>query len=688
MPTTLVFIDGLAGNQALWTAIGAGACVLGLFALALGVANRRYRVCEARILQEVRRQAFELRQTKHREEFRNRVLAMLVSSHPLGVLLEGVAELASAELIPAGESAGHDDNGRISVPHCVILLKSARACHVAAAPGVPSEWLQSLRRPCAVPFEVWKDGCEFPEPAATPAWNVFFDGLIGARPGWIKTIPVPGDSQPCAVLLLAESAPRMSTEETLAAVARMAQLAIEHSRLFEELQHRASHDSLTGLPNRQLFEDRLGESICEAGGHLAHIAVLALHVGNLKELNDCRGHRAGDLLLMEIASRLQSTVRQGDTVARLSGSEFSILVRKLACADNVQEIAERIALAIRVPWVYQGHSVTAAASIGLAIFPEDGGEVQELQRAAGAAMYYARGLGGDRIQAFGSRNDTLDRVRMDQELRTALREERFTVHYQPQIGAAGQFLGLEALVRLNHPERGQIPPMQFIPVAEESGLIVPLGAWVLNEVCRQIADWERRGFRNLSVAVNVSPVQISRPDFTNQVRDCLERHGVLPARIELELTESLFIGCGQEAQRQMESLRSLGLRLSIDDFGTGYSALSYLHKLEVDAIKLDRSFVQSIDSDANARRLVQAMIGVAQGLGLNVVAEGVETEGQLQALIAAGCPMMQGYLFSRPVPASDVESFLNRNTSAVDDIWRLHQATAIAPEVLCGALPV
>ena len=292
------------------------------------------------------------------------------------------------------------------------------------------------------------------------------------------------------------------------------------------------------------------------------------------------------------------------------------------------------------------------------------------------------------MQSFGARDQTLDRVRLVRELRIALRDRAFAVHYQPKLAADGHFGGLEALLRLEHSALGRITPDQFIPVAEESGLIVPLGAWVLDEVCRQMADWRARGLGLISVAVNVSSVQICRPDFARAVEDCLALHDISPWSVELELTESLLIGGAEEPQRQMRQLRALGIRFSIDDFGTGYSSLSYLHRLPVDAIKLDRSFVQSIDTDPAALRLVQAMISVAESLGLNVVAEGVETEAQRITLIAAGCPMMQGFLFSRPQPASELEDYLGGSTSNLDDLLRIGSGTAHCPDSAAPLLTV
>ena len=272
-----------------------------------------------------------------------------------------------------------------------------------------------------------------------------------------------------------------------------------------------------------------------------------------------------------------------------------------------------------------------------------------------------------------------DGTYLDRALHQALQEDLFSVHYQPKVNSDGVFAGFEALLRLTHPELGDLPPDLFIPVAEASGLIVPIGSWALDEVCRQIAEWSARGFGEILVAVNVSSVQVTRPDFAEQVRECLERRNVSPANVELELTESQALRGADEARVQMKALRAIGVRFSIDDFGVGYSSLSYLHRLQVDAIKLDRSFVQSIDTDDGARRLVKAMIGVAQALELNIVAEGVETEEQRAAVVAAGCPYMQGFYFSRPQPASWFDGLLAARNSSGNDLRRLCAAVVLEP---------
>lgn len=272
-------------------------------------------------------------------------------------------------------------------------------------------------------------------------------------------------------------------------------------------------------------------------------------------------------------------------------------------------------------------------------------------------------------------DNPVEHAYIDRALHQALREGLFRIHYQPKVSSDGVFVGFEALLRLTDPKLGDLPPDLFIPAAEASGLIVQIGAWVLDEVCRQIAEWSARGFGEIPVAVNVSSVQVTRPDFADRVRECLERRNVSPTSVELELTESQALRGADEARAQMKSLRAIGVRFSIDDFGVGYSSLSYLHRLQVDAIKLDRSFVQSIDTDDGARRLVTAMIGVAQALGLNIVAEGVETEEQRAAVVAAGCPYMQGFYFSRPQPAPWFDGLLAALPSSGDELRRLCVST-------------
>jgi diguanylate cyclase (GGDEF)-like protein len=638
-----------------------GAVAIGAFLLCFRQQTRRERGLERSVHQRTE----ELERERSRERARNRILEMLVTNRPLGVILDHIAELIRTE-----------SPGAV----CVIALRQGDRTDVATAPGASPGLLAALETAHAIPFEVWRGWTDFRAPASDPAWKIFMSRLDEPPPGAIRTRLVGTPEVPLgAFLIFDKSNPPPEVEpEVVEHAARLAQVAIEHSRFWDKLNFQAHHDALTGLPNRVLFGQRLLEAVADAEKTRRKLALFFVDLDQLKQINDRMGHRTGDLLLTETAIRMKRAVGAGDFVARIGGDEFNILVGDVADIGEAETLAWRILESVREPVMLEGRAVTTTASIGIALFPDDATDAEDLQREADAAMYCAKEMGRNRVQAFSASNDTLDTVRMDRELKKALRDRLFHVHYQPKVYARGGFAGMEALLRLNHPVHGNIPPNKFIPMAEESGLIVELGAWVLDEVCRQIAEWRADGLGQVPVAVNVSPVQICRPDFASDVEECLRRHRILPQCIELELTESLLIGSGEETQKQMKHLRELGIRFSIDDFGTGYSSLSYLHRLRVDAIKLDRSFVQSIDTDEAARRLVQAMIGVAEGLGLGVIAEGVETEEQRAVLIAAGCPTMQGYLFSRPRPPEELVGYLRKAASDTDDLLRIERACLVS----------
>ncbi len=604
--------------------------------------RRRARSLERAVVDRTR----VLERERARELARSRILEMLLSSRPIGEVLDAVIRLVCSQ---HADSLG------------AILRRCGDCGEIAAAPDLPGEWRAALGEPYAVPFEAWREPLKATRPDRHPAWKIFTGGLNGRTPAAIHTWPIGNPEAPLGVLLLFFCRePSWQHPHIAEEACRMARLALEHSRLSEDLRFQIQHDNLTKLPNRVLYEEHLNLSLRDARTRGRKLAVLYIDLDNFKRINDTFSHRVGDLLLGEVANRITSVLRRGDTASRIGGDEFSVVLNDV----EGEAAAARIALileAIRRPFLIEGYRVETTASAGIAIFPEDGKDPQQLERAADAAMYHAKDLGRDRAEAFATRGATLDRARMEEELRRGLRHGWFVVHYQAKVGADRKAVGFEALVRMNHPEHGLVPPMSFIPIAESSGLIVPLGAWVLDEVCRQMADWMAHGQGRIPVAVNVSPAQICRPDFAQSVKECLARHGVSPWNLELELTEGLLIDPTELVQRQLNELRDLGVQLSLDDFGTGYSSLAYLHRLQIDSIKLDRSFVQSIDTDELALRLVQAMVGVAQGLGLIAVAEGVETEAQRTALLGAGCRVMQGFLFARPKPACELEDLLRMN---------------------------
>jgi diguanylate cyclase (GGDEF)-like protein len=620
----------------------------------------------------VRPRTLELDSERLAETARNEILEMLVSNEPLDAVLDATVRLIQAQIPDAD---------------CAILLRRPRAERLSVTPGFPREWLTALSIPYAVPFEVWRSQRLHREIAANPAWKVFNAQLYRPSPRAIHSLPIGGPSSTLGALLLCYREGKEPSEqdpEFAAPGLRLARIAMEHNRIYHNLHFEAHHDSLTGLPNRALFEERLETSLLEAAVMGRKLAVLFIDMDGFKQINDSFSHRFGDRFLCEIAARMKKAMRPGDIIARIGGDEFTVLADGIAGIGEAEAICERILHAVRQPMVIDGREVAASASIGIAAYPEDGNNAEQLLQHADAAMYSAKDCGRSSIQPFATRDGGIDRFRMNEQLKLAIENDGFVVHYQPKVGVDGTLAGLEALVRMKHSEYGPIPPASFISVAEANGLIVPLGAWVLEEACRQSADWKARGLGRIPIAVNVSPVQISRTGFAAMVEECLARHGVPPASIELELTESLLLGGAHEPKEQMRALRSLGVRFSIDDFGTGYSSLSYLHRLQVDAIKLDKSFVQSIDTDELAYRLVKAMIGVAQGLGLTVVAEGVETQEQRASLIAAGCPYMQGYLFAHPLPADEIETLLRRPMLPHGDLMNLdlslRELTAVAVE--------
>ncbi len=619
------------------------------------LAWRRYRRRETVIERDVAERTRELDSKRLRELEGNRVLEMLVSNQPLGAVLDAVVRLIGSQCPDA---------------LCAIVLKTGSGFEIAAAPDLPGDWLSAMRDSCSLPSDVWRRRIETEQPDRDPAWRAFVGSLSGQAPAAIRTWPIGDSAQPLGVLLLflRESGRFAACDDCIGQLgSHLARLALDQNRVNENLRFQALHDPLTGLADRTLYKERLDRSLAEAEVLGSRLALLFIGVDHLKQINDAFTRRVGDLVLAEIARRMKALLRPADTIARVGGDEFVAVVTDLRDTAETNEIAARILDAIRQPIEIEGRQVEAGASVGFAIFPDDGREAEQLERAADTAMYHAKDLGRNRVQAFAARGEVLDRARMEEELRRGLRHGYFVVHYQPKVRSDRKIVGFEALVRMNHPVHGLIPPSEFISIAEASGLIVPLGLWVIEEVCRQAAAWESVGLGQVPVAVNVSPVQICRPDFAGSVGDCLRRYGIQAANLELELTEGMLISRGSVAQGQLYALRELGVQLSIDDFGTGYASLSYLHRLRFDSIKLDRSFVQSIDTDDLARRLVQAMIGVARGLGLNVVAEGVETEGQRRALIGVGCTQMQGFLFARPKPPAELDELLRLSARAPAD---------------------
>jgi len=444
---------------------------------------------------------------------------------------------------------------------------------------------------------------------------------------------------------------------SLEIAAGMASLAVQHHKVYEQIAYQAQHDSLTELPNRVLFQERIAKAVAAAdtGGSIG-FAILLLDLDDFKQVNDTLGHAAGDALLRQVAHRLRRFVRASDTVARLGGDEFAILLNQIGNYAEAGVVVDKILESLRAPLRLPGKPVVLTASIGISVHPEDGRDAATLLKNADMAMYRAKRAGKDKAERFLQRmaDEMNDRMEMDTRLRTALANREFHVVYQPELRLDGSIVAFEALLRWDSPTLGKVPPMQFIPVAESSGQIVPIGTWVLREACRQCVAWQKSSLPELRMAVNMSVVQLEQRDVADTVRQVLLETGLDPACLQLEITESYLVRDADEAKVQLRSLRSLGLKIAIDDFGTGYSSLSYLRHLPVDTLKIDRSFIIDIAENRRSRSVVEAIIGMAHGLSMNVVAEGVETPDQLEVLTVLSCDVLQGFLFSPPRLAADL----------------------------------
>lgn len=468
------------------------------------------------------------------------------------------------------------------------------------------------------------------------------------------------------IRVLRDDAEMTSTMEVLAnELARTNAALLEAQRqnaeLLAQIAHQAQHDTLTGLPNRALFQDRLERAVVGAARQGAELAVMFIDLDGFKVVNEMFGHHAGDLALVEVARRLEQCLRQSDTVAHMGGDEFAVILTDLRDPEDAARVGRKLIHALEQHVQIGNHEMAVTASIGLSLFPQDGQDAISLARHADVALYRAKQDGKNDLRFFSQEMNAaaLERVQLEARLHGALERGELALHYQPQCEViSGRVLSFEALLRWTHPELGSVPPDRFIPVAEDSGLIVPIGAWVLEEAARQIAAWRLDGFDDVRVAVNVSPVQFARNDFVSSVERTLERHGLEGRHLEIELTERLIVRDMDRASRRLAELRALGVTVSIDDFGAGHSSLSYLTRLPVDVLKVDRSFVGALSTGSDAHRVVQAIVALAHAFGLGVVAEGVETDAQLEVLNALGCERTQGYLLGRPVPALEAVRWL------------------------------
>lgn len=442
----------------------------------------------------------------------------------------------------------------------------------------------------------------------------------------------------------------------------------ERRQAEEGMRHLARHDALTGLPSRATLADRIDQAILHADRRHCPAAVLFVDVDRFKVINDSLGHSAGDEFLIQAARRLRQSVRDEDTVTRQGGDEFVIVLDDVNYGEDVVKVAHKILEAMREPFSVQGTPLHVTVSIGVSLYPADGKDAETLLTNADIAMYRAKDLGRNGHVFYSSEMNAraVERLALENRLRGALERGEFLLYFQPQYDARnGQVLGAEALLRWRNEQGELLPPAVFIPLLEETGLINRVGAWVIDHACEQLAHWHERGWDELRLAINISSRQVSDAALPEQVASALARWKLAPTRLELEITESLLVRQDATTEKVMQRLVDLGVLLAVDDFGTGYSSLSYLHRLSIDTLKIDRAFVTDIPANEDGVAIARAIIGLGQSLHLNLVAEGVETPEQHAFLRELGCHMMQGYLFSRPLPATEFVALLEANRAAV-----------------------
>jgi diguanylate cyclase (GGDEF)-like protein/PAS domain S-box-containing protein len=467
----------------------------------------------------------------------------------------------------------------------------------------------------------------------------------------------------------------ISGEEKVLAIIRD---ITEQRQAEERIFFLAYHDTLTHLPNRHLFKDRMSQALAYAQRHQLLVAVLFLDLDNFKRINDTLGHNMGDLLLQGVGGRLVKCVRRSDsvariemeeltpTVARLGGDEFTVLLNGISNIQNAATIAQRILDVLVQPFMLETHEVFITGSIGITVYPYDSEDVDALLKNADTAMYQAKDQGKNNYQFYAESMNAVafERFTMESQLHQALKHDEFQLHYQPQLDLhSGDMIGVESVIRWLHPERGCVLPEAFIPLAEDTGLILPIGEWVLQNACSEIQELRKAGFPSLSVMVNISSIQLRQKDFTNTVIRATKAHDIDPHFLELELTESILMQNIETTVTKLQELKDIGIRLSLDDFGTGYSSLSYLKRIPIDTIKIDRSFINDIEKKGDSAEITKAIIAMAHSLNLKVVAEGVETEQQLAFLIENRCDIAQGFYISPPLPKDAIIQFLKEGKS-------------------------
>ncbi|MCT4620177.1 MAG: EAL domain-containing protein [Marinisporobacter sp.] len=429
----------------------------------------------------------------------------------------------------------------------------------------------------------------------------------------------------------------------------------------EHIKYQAYHDALTQLPNRELAKDRLNLALAHANKNNEMFSVICLDLDRFKRINDTLGHAAGDMLLQAVARRLRKCMDEGDTVARLGGDEFIIIIEEIKNMKNVIKAVRKIFHAFEEPFLLKDDEIYVTASMGISIYPDDGETTENLMKNAEVAMYRVKEKGKNNYQLYRKEMNekAYDQLAMENDLYKALENNEFVLYYQPQVKTTtGEIIGAEALIRWNHPKLGLVSPAKFIPLAEETGFIVPLGEWVLRKACEQNKLWQKKGLKNIQVSVNLSTLQFKQKDLIEKIIKIIQETGIRPEDLELEITETNAMLNPNFTIKTLKILNDMGIQIAIDDFGTGYSSLAYFKSFPIHKIKIDQSFIRDINKDESTKAIVLAIIGIADSLGVKSIAEGVETKEQLVCLKKYGCDEIQGYFFSRPVNALEFEKML------------------------------
>jgi len=573
-------------------------------------------------------------------------LILMIEAHLPGIIGSILLLSPDRRHLLTGAAPGLDGNYCAAI-HGIAIGPKVGSCGTAAFRGEPVFVSDILSDP------LWEDYAGLVRP-------------LGYRSCWSMPI-LAYQGQVLGTFALYSHQPGLPSAEQIDLIsmaAHLAGIAIERRQSEERIQFMAHHDALTGLPNRALFDERVATALERARQTGQWVALAFLDLDNFKLINDTLGHHAGDELLRVVAGRMLACVRKSDMIVRVGGDEFIILINSLPPESGVMLARlEAIRAAIGAPVVLAGRSLQVSCSMGVVCYPEHGDSATELLANADSAMYRAKEAGRNNLQVFDAQMAAAahEQLRRHEELRDAVAGSQFVLHYQPQMNLkSGRIFAAESLLRWQHPERGLISPGDFIPLAEETGLIVPIGEWVLNEACRQNKAWQDAGLAPIVVSVNVSARQFKERNWVSKVAEALEDSGLEACYLELELTESLIMQDVASAVATMHELEALGVHLAIDDFGTGYSSLSALKRFPVRRLKIDRSFVQDIPGDADDRAITGAIISLAQKLQMQVIAEGVETQEQVDFLAASGCDDIQGYFFSRPVAPAAFVSLLSK----------------------------